>query len=1554
MQITTGQQIKGYELHDRIAAGGFGAVYRAFQSTVGREVAVKIILHSLANKPEFIRRFEAEAQLIARLEHMNIVPLYDYWRDPDGAYLVMRYLRGGSLHDYIREHGKLDIEEAVNMLTQVAQGLHIAHRNQIVHRDIKPSNILLDEDSNAYLGDFGIAKDHQATHSITAPDAFIGSPEYLAPEQARSEPVTPQTDIYSLGVVLYEMLVGEHPFPGVDKVTFIYKHLNDVLPEVLDLDENIRDDINDVIQKATAKDPRQRFKDVAEMTASLRQAAKLDVFPTPANLVELLTPREQEVMQLIIDGKTNREIAEILVLAEGTVKQYISSIYRKLKVRSRVQAIARARDLNFVIRKPEVPISTGHLPEPQNPYKGLGAFQAADAQNFFGRENLTQKLLKRLVDEGEHNRFLTVVGPSGSGKSSVVKAGLIPALWRGDFPGSENWYIIDLLPGAHPIDELEVALFQITADKTINLREQLERDARGLVRVANMVLPDDGSELLIVIDQFEEVFTLVNDEPERRHLLRLLRESVTDPRSRVRIITTLRADYYDRPLQYTEIADLIRDRVETVLPLSAEELEQAISEPANQQGVTFEDGLVSRIVSDVHYQPGSLPLLQYALTELFERRSGRELTLQAYHEIGGTGGALANRADEVYQEYAEEGQELIRQLFLRLVTLGEGAEDTRRRVERSELLEITSNKDLMDEVIDHYADSRLLSLDHDPGSRRPTVEVAHEAILREWERLRQWLNNSREDIRQQRLVAGAAEAWESGKRDNSYLLTGTRLEQAHKWCEKTELALTPLEKDYIRFSLEEAQAKELAQTRQLERESALERRSQTILRLLVGVFAVAAIVAIGLSIVAVNFGAEASRERDNAEENFLRAERIRLAAQAQIALDRGEDVRIPALLALRSLELGYSPEADGALLQALSRTFSRQTYIGHTGQGITGVSFINDNNRILTSSTDGTVRMWDTFSGEELRRFVGHVGNVSEFRVFPDEETLLTGGDDGTIRLWNLNTGEEVEILLDMEVRIRNLDLSPNGSLLATSDQAGGLSIWEVDGMALRFELIGHTELVNQLEFSADGTILTSASNDGTVKLWDMRSGQIIQDLDGHAAGVWATTFSPDGRLIATASIDRTLRLWDSETGEEVQRFIGHTGVATNIVFSPNGQVVASSGPEDLEVFLWNVASGQQIRKLDGHSNGGTVLTFSSDGQYLLSGSLDSVPRLWIMQDETEPRLFTRVLDSVHANTIRAASLSDGNEHLSTVSDNGVVRIWSVSQQTVVDEFVTMRTNPVSAAAVSNSQQFIVTGTNDGDVDLWDATTGEQIRQYTGHTERITSVKFSETSRMFITGSDDNDVILWTIDDETPVIQFTGHNVPITDVAISQDEHLVISSSEDGTVILWNVENGAEIRRYAVDNEGIVLSVALSPDGRFLLTGCDDNTAQVWDVESGEMIQQFVGHTGEIEAVRFSENGQIAMTGSRDTTVRFWDIATGETIRAFIGQNRGIQTLYESSDGKFIVTGDENSAYLWHANLQDVIELACEKIPSDFTPEERDLYQITDDYEACDQRIADS
>jgi len=760
----TGRAIRGYALGERIGAGGMGAVYRAVQPLVEREVAVKIILPQYANHPEFIRRFEAEAQLVARLEHPHIVPLYDYWREPGVAYLVMRLLRGGSVQA-ILQNGPLPMELVMRMLEQIGSALGAAHRAGVVHRDLKPANVLLDEDHNAYLADFGIAKNlsNPNLSDQTQADAIVGSPAYISPEQIRSEFVRPQTDIYALGVMLYELLTGHIPFYGPTPIEIMHQHLSAPLPPLAAHRVGLPGTLDAVIEHATTKDPLERYPDVENLLTDLRAAI-------------------------------------------------------------RGEAV-----------KPEIPttIEARPLTAADNPYKGLRAFGEGDAADFFGREALTQQLLVRMGEGGDLARFLAVVGPSGSGKSSVVRAGLVPALRRGALPGSENWYIVELMPGAHPFEELEAALLRIAVNPPtgsthgLTLLAQLREDKRGLLRAVRRCLPDDGSgvklnaatELVLVIDQFEEVFTLVPDESVRAHFLESLVTAALDERSRVRIVVTLRADFTDRPLNYVDFGELLRQRNEFVLPLTPDELEHAIVGPAERVGLQLETGLVAAIMHDVGNQPGALPLLQYALTELFDKREGRMLTKAAYQSIGGVRGALGRRAEEVFAGLDEAGQETARQLFLRLVTLGEGTEDTRRRVLRSELESLaapTSNfQSPISKVIEAFGKHRLLTFDRDPLTRGPTVELAHEALLREWPRLREWLNDSRADMRLQRQLATAAAEWQGANRDASFLLTGARLEQFEGWAAGTLVALTHDERAYLEASIAE---RERTQAEEAERQ----------------------------------------------------------------------------------------------------------------------------------------------------------------------------------------------------------------------------------------------------------------------------------------------------------------------------------------------------------------------------------------------------------------------------------------------------------------------------------------------------------------------------------------------------------------------------------------------------------------------------------------------------------------------------------------------------------------------------------------------------------------
>jgi DNA-binding SARP family transcriptional activator/ABC-type glycerol-3-phosphate transport system substrate-binding protein len=778
-----GEALRGYRLLDQVGEGAFGVVYRATQPQIGREVAIKAVHPELANHPDFVRRFEHEAQIVARLEHPHIVPLYDYWREPDGAFLVMRFLRGGSVEGSL-ETGPLEPSRVVSILDQIASALAAAHRQEVVHRDVKPGNILLDEEGNAYLTDFGVALDAGSPERSSG-TMMRGTPAYLSPEQIRLDPTGPRSDIYALGIVAYEMLTGKHPFPETSLTALLDRHVRDALPSVRDLRPQLPRGVDDVIGHATAKDPKDRFTGVQEFAAAFRTAL------------------------------------------EGT------------------RAVA-------------IPIG-----EARNPYKGLRAFLEADAADFFGREAVTRRLIRSLAEDDPAARFLAVVGPSGSGKSSVVRAGLIPALRRGAIPGAESWYVTEVLPGRHPMREIESALLGVAVEPPPSLMEELERDELGLVRAVERVLPDPEGELVIVVDQLEEVFTLVDDELERAQLLGSIRAAALEPGSRVRVITTLRADFYDAPLSVPGFGDLLAARTEAITPMSPEELERAIVAPADRAGLVVEPRLLAEMIADVADHPGALPLLQYALTELAEEAREGVLTLEAYRRIGRVSGALARRAEHLYEPMNEAARDACRQLFLRLVTLGEGTEDTRRRVRRSELLTL-AEAHAMDGVIETYGRHRLLTFDRDPDTREPTVEIAHEALLREWARLRGWIEEAREELRLAARISAAATEWIQADRDADYLLTGSRLVLADEELGSDAIRLTEAERGFVDASLARREAERETERTRRAREVRLEQRSRTRLRGLVAVLAAATLVAASLTAVAVNRSREADRRSDEA------------------------------------------------------------------------------------------------------------------------------------------------------------------------------------------------------------------------------------------------------------------------------------------------------------------------------------------------------------------------------------------------------------------------------------------------------------------------------------------------------------------------------------------------------------------------------------------------------------------------------------------------------------------------------------------------------------------
>jgi WD40 repeat protein/serine/threonine protein kinase len=1481
--------IRGYELREQIGEGGFGVVYRAFQSQVGREVAIKIILPERANQPEFIRRFEVEAQLVARLEHPHIVPLFDYWRDPTGAYLVMRWLRGGSLRDALKE-GAIPPETVAKLLDQVAGALTISHRRGVIHRDLKPDNILLDEFGNAYLVDFGIAKQTSLIGSVggfeeeslsqklddSDKSMVLGSPMYMSPEQINGDVLTPQTDLYSLGIVLYELLTGKKPVPRDVLLGELIKfHLEAPVPLISTEFSDIPAAVDTVIQKATDKIPAARYTDALTMAIEFRKA---------------------------LSG---------LLGASG---------------------LSSALTVDALV---------------QNPYKGLRAFQEADARDFFGRDVLVDQLLKRLVESGEDSRFMAVVGPSGSGKSSVVRAGLIPALRRGVLPGSNRWYIVEMTPGSDPLAELRTALLKVATSAPTGISGLLSQNDQGLFELVEQVLPGQNSELVFVIDQFEELFTLVSDEAVRVQFIDSIARAVSDPRSRLRVIVTLRADFYDRPLMYASLGRLMRARTEVVLPLQTNELVRAIIDPAKRVGVSLEPGLADTIIQDVGEQPGTLPLLQYALTELFENRQGRVLTREAYKTSGGVLGTLVYRADELYHQLSSPEQKAARQMFLRLVTLGDGTDDTRRRVFQLELVSVIDDEEVLGSILESFGKSRLLAFDRDLVTRTPTVEIAHEALIRAWKLLRGWLDDSREAVQTQRRLSGLLEDWHTSHRDPSFLASGVRLEQFEQLIAAGDLALTPEEINYVKASVVERERQVAADRAREQRELELARqtvsaqqRAANRLRYLLAVVLVFLVVAIGLAGIAVQRTTEASAALKQSEAQ-------RLASEANNLLQLNRNAETAALLAIRSVTTQYSTQGDAALAGAAVLNYPAQLFSGHT-DGLTSVAISPDSTHILTGSSDHTARLWDAKTGLEIRRFVGHSDAVTSVAFSPDGKMALTGSTDKTARAWDVNTGLQLRVFIGHSDSITSVAFSPDSKTVLTGSADKSARLWDAKTGSLLFKLIGHTAAVTSVAFAPDGQTVVTGSDDATATLWDVHNGSALRQLSGHTDRVKSVAFAPDSQTIATGSADGTIRIWSASLGVDLQRLDGHTDAVTSVTFSPDGKSLLS-GSADTSARLWDVRNPLTVRVFAAHDGLVASVAFAPNGSFFVTGSIDKTARTWLVSTSI-PTLAQFI---GHTARVTAAVFSPDGQQVLTASNDKTARLWDVHTGQLL-YLLAGHNDVVTSAAFSPDGTLIVTGSADNAARIWDAKTGTTLHVLTGHSAIVNGVAFSPDGQTVATASADRSIRLWDVQSGALQKTLFGHANSVTSVVFSPDGKHLLTGSVDKTAWLWNVQVGAQEKLF-VGHTGTVTSVDFSPDGQMALTGGTEGMARLWSVDTGKLIRTLTGHIGAVESVAFAPDGKTLITGSADKTARIWDTATGLELRRLSWHSSDVDAVSFSPDGKFILTGSyDKFARLWDVDYHTSIQTLCARLLRDFSMDEQTLYGVLAGKATCSPASSDT
>ena len=1081
-----------------------------------------------------------------------------------------------------------------------------------------------------------------------------------------------------------------------------------------------------------------------------------------------------------------------------------------------------------------------------NPYKGLEPFAVKDFLYFFGREAMTARLLAA-VDE---QPLVALIGASGSGKSSVLQAGLAARLatpLRRFEEATESkretktWSIASLLPGPTPLLALADSLANCgySAPQHSSLLDLLRHNEISLAGVAAALARSDMSassgtavqRLLFIVDQFEEVFTLCHDVQARSSFLRfLLAAPATDDLRLVTVVLGMRADFLGQALQHREFADALQEHTLLLGPMTRSELQRAIEEPARLQGAVLEPGLVDRILDDVGSEPGRLPLLQFALALLWLHQQDGWLTHSAYDAIGGLRGALTDYADEVYLHLSLPEQQAARRVFLALVEPGFDVLDIRHRATRAEI------GDTFWPVVQRLADARLVVTNTD-GEGNETAELAHEALIREWQRLREWLDANREFRRWQQQMRIAVDHWRQNSEDESALLFGGRLAEAERWAGERPADISSGLHQYIAASLDlrerrrneerarqerelqQIQAAAAADRLRLEAEQASRRRLR---RLTIGV-AIATCLACGAALLAW-------RAQLRAEDNARIAHSRQVTAQAVSVMDSKPDLAL--LLSLEALRLDGSPESRTTLFRQLEIDPRLQRILYGVPSALRSLGIQGDD-LALASNEQGGIVAWDLASGQQ--RYVvdssqaaAHVAEVSPI----GDRFLTSNGPVAT--LWDSAEFKTVSLLRQHTQDIGGAAFTPDGQRLITIGKDGLVLLWDAnDGKLLR-QLIGDNRRQIYGPISNDGTVLLMGDSDAgedALDIWDTttnrRSGM---PLLGHTDSVHSFSVSPDGKMLATASFDGSARLWDTATGEPIgEPFIGHAGRVLFATFSPDGRTLAT-GATDAKVLLWDVPTHTQL--------GGPLVG--------------------------------------HSNWVRVAEFSDDGKALATGDDNGHVLVWDLGRK----QWLLGHTDRVRSVAVSPDQRTLVTSGFDKRLIVRDAGTLAQRQEITTpHEHAIISVAFSPDGQTFVSVDAGGSIVFWdtaTWQPRNPIQQVSSETVLI-DLAFSPDSATLATGAFDGIVRLWNVHTGEQlpdpIQAYTT---GWALSLAFDPTGKLLATGGGDGVIKLWDIATRKLKgSPLTGHSNRVTDLVFSADGSVLTSASSDSTIRYWNVADG-------------------------------------------------------------------------------